>query len=732
MDKRQVEFVFGNHKHWTGMVWEWGEDTLANSLEAMSRVRTETGLCAGLNFDGKGFEHLAVTRPDLIEALKSQVREGKVEIWGGTYTQPYGHLLGAESNVRQRQYGVAAISTVLGSRPKLFCEEEFDFFPQLPQLLKQLGYEGAILFYQHTWHTPTFPIETAPAIWWQGVDGTKIKAVPYSRRCLMRGIPTAMKALESEPFTDGDRHLMITWLEMLDKPNWMWRTEFVLPYLKQLLSCDHVEIVPTVVASHLDRIPDDQCPMREYSWDDCYHGICVGKNGDALPRLWRRGEKAILEAEFLAAWCSYLGQPYPQYDSYPTWKLEEAWRMLCLSQGHDAYECEGLTHGAGYRYAQMAIMLAQDVIGACRRKLKERLPAVELPAVRSALHGDLIHASVGEAEFQISQATGKLNQIRYKGVDILSDPVGLPDEWLPLERARVEERNGAIVVVSKYTRGQSKATMKWEVDPAAEMIRGQITFQLEEPLLPGLRGAILLPIRLAERVTRYRVDSPFAVTEVHPNGEWLIRQPTGHWLTSEQRDEYVPRPITHHHFIAVEGQRCGLQYFSSQNSLAIAQKSGFDAALFVHDAWDGERVSMSATVDFGLWPGANIGNTDLLFRSDAYIFREQFLHRAAFVPILGDAHITAIRKVGEELEIRLFETEGQTQDLLLHFLWDVELVRFIDLLGMEIVRHHSISGRQLRFQVGPREIATVRVLFVGKRTENLDLDEHRSIWVGDK
>ncbi|MCX7924701.1 MAG: hypothetical protein N2554_02695, partial [Fimbriimonadales bacterium] len=87
------------------------------------------------------------------------------QIAGASYGQPYGLFHGGESNIRQRVYGVRAVMRLLGVRPRAFWEEEFDFFPQLPQMLRGVGYEYACLFYQWTWHTPYMPFEDAPAIW---------------------------------------------------------------------------------------------------------------------------------------------------------------------------------------------------------------------------------------------------------------------------------------------------------------------------------------------------------------------------------------------------------------------------------------------------------------------------------------------------------------------------------------------------------------------------------------
>lgn len=731
-EKRAVGFLFGNHKHWTGMVWEWGEDTLSNSTWALKRILDETQLKAGLNFDGRGLEHLAVTEPETLSWMREALKERALELWGGTYTQPYGGLIGHESNVRQRIYGIRAMERLLGQRPRVFCEEEFDCFPQLPQLLKQLNYEAALMFPQHTWHTPTVPHCSEPVVLWTGVDGSEIPTVPLSDRCLMRGIPTALSTIANLQQSDP---LVITWLEMLDKPNWMWRTEFVLPYLRSLLEHNEIEVKPRLILEEIakhDRTP----PRQTYTLDNTFHGVSVSKNGDMLPRLWRRGENAILRAEFLAAWCSFLGQPYPQFDSYPEWQLEEAWRMLLQSQGHDAYECEGLTNFAGHRYAQMALMLAQDVTRRCEHHLAERLaiepPAPSPPPVQTV--GDGLEARVGDAIARIRESDGALTFLGTESENLLAAPVGLPTGWGASGPAKIAEFLDALVVTTEIVGPDgATGTLKWTLEGELAAVKGQLTIRLAAKLPEGILGGIRLPIRFPRSVKRWRVDSPFAVVDIQPNGEWLHRQPEGHWLTSPQRDEWIPNPIVHNELIAAEWDASGLLFVSSQNSLALACDDGFDEILFSCDAWDGNNWNRQATIDFGLAPLRSPTSLELLTLSRRILWgaHPPFAYRGRHLfELVGNAHITCVRKVVEDLEIRLFETEGADASVTLDFPWDVESARLVDPLGEPAAGDVSWSGRGVSLDLAPRQIATLRILFRDLRTEYLDIDSHRSIWVG--
>src|SRR5205814_4507009 len=125
-----------------------------------------------------GYEKMAAECPEALAELREAIHQGIIEPVGCSYGQPYGLFHGGESNIRQLTYGARAVRRLLGVRPKSFWEEEFYFFPQLPQLLAQCGFTGASLFFQWTWHTPEVPKEPHSLILWEGIDGTRLPTLP--------------------------------------------------------------------------------------------------------------------------------------------------------------------------------------------------------------------------------------------------------------------------------------------------------------------------------------------------------------------------------------------------------------------------------------------------------------------------------------------------------------------------------------------------------------------------
>lgn len=736
---KAFHFVFGFHMHWTGMVWEWGIDTLSNSIQCLKKTLEETGLKAGLNLDGKGIEKLAIHDPEAIEWLKDSLSRGILEIWGGTYTQPYGILTGAESNIQQFLFGIRAMKKALGDTPKIFSEEEIHFFPQLPQILKQLGYVGALLFPQHTWTTPTFPKEKEAMIRWKGIDGSEIYAIPYSERCLMRGIPTIERTLRNVIANEPDEPLMITWLEILDRPDWMWRTEYVLPYLKDMLREKDFITKPQLLEEFFEKHRTEKSiPAREYTLDETFHGVSVGKNGDILPKLWRQAERTITRAEYLAAWCSFLGQPYPQFSSYPEWQLHEGWKNLLCSQGHDAFECQGLTDHVGRRFAQTAIMLSQDIIRRCGKRLDEVFGKRQSEPTPREYEEDAEHLFIKNANSKttISLKTGEIIEMELEGFSFLSEPFGLPTNAKSTASPRVIKRAEGLFVISEFVIPCGGGVLKWHISHENEFLRGQIMLQFQEKPKTGILESVFLALRPSFSVRAWKVDTPFAVVHLHPNGEWLHRQPTGHWLTSPQIEERIPRPLVHQSFVFLQGERGGIQYVSAQNSLALAKENGMDEVLYNVDAWDGENWLSQATLDFALIPHLhNVSNRKLLECAELALgwhpLGKETRGKNFLVSILeGNAFLSAVRKVGEELEIRLFETEGKGGKIHLLFPWKMEIARAVSPLGDDFDKSLEIEKSSIRFSLSPYEILTLRLLFEGKRTEYFDIDSYRNIWVG--
>ncbi len=384
--KRPLYYTFGNHMHWVDMQWLWGYDVLPGCVRDMLHLCRETGAKGCVNFDGVGYEKMAAECPDALAELRDAVQAGTIEPVSCAYGQPYGLFQPGESNVRQFTYGVRASLRLLGARPRTFWEEEFYFFPQLPQLLNACGFTGANLFFQWTWHTPEIPKENANLVLWEGADGTRIPALPRNDLNVHQWPEDFDGLLEQGLINDLKPPVIVQWLELMPSKDWMCRSEVLLPRLKELFADPRFDLrartcqeLIAELTETVRRNGEIDAPARAYSMDEVWHGILLGKNADRHPRTSRQTEHEIVAAESLASAAGLFGRPYASWDVYPTWELDEAWRELLAAQHHDNHECEGLCGFVGYHQMLRSASAASEVSERTRAHLEQRAGSPILP-----------------------------------------------------------------------------------------------------------------------------------------------------------------------------------------------------------------------------------------------------------------------------------------------------------------------------------------------------------------
>jgi alpha-mannosidase len=641
-------YTFGNHMHWVDMEWLWGYFVMPSSVRDMIHFCNETGARGNVNFDGIGYEKLAVEAPDALQELREAVQSGMIEVVGASYGQPYGLFHGGESNVRQRVYGVRSVMRLLGVRPKTFWEEEFDFFPQLPQMLRGVGFEYASLFFQWTWHTPEVPKEDVPVVWWEGQDGSRLLTATRNRLNLHQW-PEDMDILLAE-LAESDQSkiqnpksqipMILQWLELMPSPDWMCRSELLLPKLKQILADERFEIRHATLGEYLASVEcsvlsvegeslDTQhltlntpVPVRPYTMDDVWHGMSLGKNGDNMRIRSFDVESLLLSAETLSATAGLFGRPYAQWDVYPTWELEEAWRELLQAQHHDNDECEGLCGYVGVYSYDRADSLARGALDRTLSELAERLQGpgdsemvynplgwprkwhvvhreqamtvVDVPAFGcTVVPPDAPDVDCGQwrvggrvATFErglvrvvvdLDRATviEMANTAHPDGIRLDGKPlwewVGISAEGNPLrvkghERSFDDKHEAPLLVGDRWLRlpvefegfPDDGFTLAFGVEPHTEALELSVEGKVPH-LKGGLNDAFSMVFHVPSEMQHLRADQPYGVSQIHPSGNYLKKYPSGDWMTSPQWFEEVHRPFSATSFVDfTDGQHSGL------------------------------------------------------------------------------------------------------------------------------------------------------------------------------
>jgi alpha-mannosidase len=670
-ERLPLYYTFGNHMHWVDMEWLWGYSVLPNSVRDMLSFCRGSGAKGNINFDAIGYEKMAVESPEALAELREAIAKGQIEVVGASYGQPYGLFHGGESNVRQRIYGVRAVMRVLGVRPKTFWEEEFDFFPQLPQMLRGVGYEYGSLFFQWTWHTPVLPHEKLPAIWWEGVDGSRLLAAPRNDLNLHQWPEDFAGLLESPLLREMPTPGIVQWLELMPSPDWMCRAELLLPQLKMLMEHPTLDIRFATLSEYLDAAREHAQP-RSYTMDDVFHGMSLGKNGDLFRRLSRRSEQSAFTAESLSAMVGLFGRPYPSWDVYPTWELEESWRELLSAQHHDNDECEGLCGFVGQRSYERSMSLSGHIVKRTMRSLADRVGG---PAGRTVVYNPLgwsrdavVHdqktdnpilvrnippfgyhviddrdraavtpeTAVEEDARTISLQRGTLKVTVDKARGVITQlvspemPAGalrMDTPLADLEMTRggeVDHFAGVSIVRSGTPKAPEILIQRWGKDDALvtivvslapELPAVDIRYMAKGLPRPDPRTHASLQTTLSANLHSFRLvhDYPYGVGEIKAEGTYLRKYPTGDWMTSKQVFEEVHNPFTALQLLDFDGGDRGLLYLHDGSQAFLREPERKDRVrniLSMYDAWDEDYFISDLDARVRLVPHGRITNAE--------------------------------------------------------------------------------------------------------------------------
>lgn len=779
---RPLYYTFGNHMHWVDMQWLWGYEVLPGCTEDMLRFCSEAGIRGNVNFDGIGYEKMAAECPDALAKLRAAISAGSIEPVGCSWGQPYGLFQGGESNLRQFEFGHRVVRKHLGVRPRAFWEEEFWFFPQLPQILAGFGYTGACLFFQWTWHTPEIPHEDSEIIHWRGLDGTTLPTLPRNGLNLHQW-PEDFDPMLTSPLLDSlAKPALVQWIELMPSPDWMCRSELLLPRMHALAADPRFDLQARTLSGLIDELDRPDAPVRAYRMDDVWHGMSLGKNGDAHPRASLRTERETLKAEAIATMAAMLGRPYPSWDVYPHWELEEAWREQLAAQHHDNHECEGLCGFIGHDQFIKALAMAKRVTARSLTRVSHALDASQAGALAfnplpwsrdlpADAPGMIMRAVPGcgyrQANPEPAQTTEDSGfpafsvrlsvQVENQRVQLFEtkcDPNSLP------KSARFDSPQVA----------QGQQSWSHRHAPHARELRVQCEL-VPSQWDAGMNGALALDFELPDIVS-IRADFPFGESEVDPAPERLRKYPSGDWMTSEQWFETVRFPFTSQSYLQIETQRGSL--FLAHNGAQAWQLLpgvGLRQILNVNDPWDEQY--QDERVDHRVWilNGNDLQASQRKRLSMELLEEGQFMrigeHARSAIPvgggdprlgaplpaeysaleIDGDLVVTAFRRMapheGEGLPdwvgksmtaphlVRCVELNGEPTTAELRFGMSVaRAVRTNHLAEADgTERKAEQSGpRSVRVQLRPHEIQTVIVDLPDAAKQARDLDARRKVW----
>jgi alpha-mannosidase len=457
------------------------------------------------------------------------------------------------------------------------------------------------------------------------------------------------------------------WLELMPSPDWMCRSDLLLPQLQALKDDPRFDIHPVTLPEYLE-IAKPHAEARQYTLDDVFHGLSLGKNADVFRALTAKAEQNALAAEVISTLAGFLGRPYPQWDVYPTWEIEEAWRELMIGQHHDNDECEALTGHIGAHCYAKSMGLTDHIMTRSLPHLAEGftgdpsgmlafnplgwerdvvIPGLNIAPVKlvvrkvppfgyrvvppdqihlAAAHlirrrGDTVTFSRDDLSFTVNGETGELEQITSPEfpLGVLPDGLSLLDftckvdgeeEWFELEEIDIDD-TGADDALMMTFGGPEQSSVGITVRFAAERdaIDIDLKFLAIPRLDPGFDGA--LSWTLGANLDPYTLihDHPYGVSAIDPKGTYLRKYPTGDWMTSPQYFESVDRPFTALQFLDFDDGDRGLMYVTGANQQFLREDDGVRHILDLYDPWDEDYFIDELNTSVRIIPHGRLTNT---------------------------------------------------------------------------------------------------------------------------
>ena len=343
-----VEITAAGHAH-LDVAWLWplsqtrrkARRTFYNTLRLMERypdyhfTQSQPQL----------YDFIREDDPELFQAIKSRVEEGRWETLGGMWVEADCNISGGESLVRQFMLGRSFFQKQFGSSaesPVLWLPDVFGYAWNLPQLIKEAG-----LAYFFTIKIGWNQYNRLPhdSFWWQGLDGTRV----LTHFSTTKNPDSPHAATYNSDASPGQ--IMGTWLNFQDKDygptgkippllmSYGWGDGGGGPTREMIENIREMEDFPGAPRVRTGKVIDffrdleavsEKLPVWNGELYLEYHRGTYTTQA-AVKRANRKSEFDLHDAEFLAAYASLLDEHYP----YPHKAFEKAWKWVCLNQFHD-------------------------------------------------------------------------------------------------------------------------------------------------------------------------------------------------------------------------------------------------------------------------------------------------------------------------------------------------------------------------------------------------------------
>lgn len=332
------------------------------------------------------YQFIKEDQPQLFDAIKQRIQEGRWEPMGGMWVEADCNLSGAESLARQFLLGRTFFREHFGKdaeSPVLWLPDVFGYAWALPQLIQQAGLKYFMTIKIGWSQYNRLPYDT---FMWQGIDGTQILTHFSTVKEFGSEYASTYNSMANPKEALG------TWQNFQQKE---MQRDLLMAYgygdggggptremLENIEAMQNFPALPQVKQSSVKKFFETIEPLTESKMMPVWNGELYLEYHRGTyttqarnKRANRKAEFLLHDTEFLAAYASLI----TKYE-YPAQQLNDAWKTICLNQFHDIIP--GSSIGPVYEESQAQYAaLTQDVT---------QLRDEALQALASHLEADLI------------------------------------------------------------------------------------------------------------------------------------------------------------------------------------------------------------------------------------------------------------------------------------------------------------------------------------------------------
>jgi alpha-mannosidase len=434
-----------------------------------------------------------------------------------------------------------------------------------------------------------------------------------------------------------------------------------------------------------DTVPADGIPVRSYSMDEVWHGMSLGKNAYGTQRASFEAERMIQSAEAIASVYGLFGRPYPRWNVYPFFTLEEAWRQLLMAQHHDNEECEWLCGDVAKAAHEQIVRLVEDgefgldhlvnridapegalvlfnptgwdrtvwpyelgIAAEADENEVAVIDPVEVPAFGFAVveefeasvvptpwqeQGKALKAALGEHQVELDPKRPGLS-LKKGSIELgelfqLSGRSGDEDLRFTVRESKVDGlhvESEFNVLPSSESVARGSGLMAATVAPSGEAL--DVALRLDEvpDPDPGFGGAYCATLKLGDSWSRLFVDQPYSVVEIEGKSKGLKKYPSGDWMTSKQWFEEIENAFTSQTFVdLVDAEGNGYLIIHNGCQQWFREGQELKVVLSMKDPWEQGRYLGNGATRFRVVPHGPISN------AERYRLAQQFLRHPLYL-----------------------------------------------------------------------------------------------------